>query len=96
MTKPKKPFPKMPRSVPPAAPVEDVAPIRVLTKIEVLALLGGISHVTLWDMIRRGAFPPAVVLGPEGGHRSKVGWIDAEVYRAIANMPRRMPKAVTP
>jgi hypothetical protein len=33
-----------------------------------------------------------VVLGPDTGHRSKMGWIDKEVYAWIANAPRRLPK----
>jgi predicted DNA-binding transcriptional regulator AlpA len=66
----------------------------MLTKQEVLAILG-ISHVTLWDWIRKGRFPEAVVLGPEGGNRTTQRWIDTEVYTAIANMPRRRLKSST-
>jgi predicted DNA-binding transcriptional regulator AlpA len=57
-----------------------------------LAILG-VSHVTLWDWIRKGRFPPPVVIGPDGGHRSKIGWVDHEVYAAINNAPRRRLRA---
>ncbi len=92
-----RPFPKPPKSVPPSAPVEATGPIKLLSKKEVLAVLG-VTNVTLWDWIRKGRFPAAVVVGPPDKHRSKIGWIDTEVYRAIANAPRRMPKGtkVTP
>ena len=97
--RPKKaPFPKPQKAVPLPAPVEVTDPIKkMFTKKELLALLG-VSHVTLWNWIRKGHFPEAVVLGPEGGHRSTQKWIDTEVYKAIANAPRRRPKGskVTP
>jgi predicted DNA-binding transcriptional regulator AlpA len=69
-------------------------PIRRLTKKEVLAIVG-ISHVTLWDWIRQGRFPAPVVIGPEGGARSTIGWIDTEVYNFMANSPRRHPRGST-
>jgi predicted DNA-binding transcriptional regulator AlpA len=77
--------------------VEVTGPIKLLTRQEVLKLVG-VSYATLWDWIRKGHFPAAVAIGPDGGHRSKIGWIDTEVYAAIANAPRRMPKGskVTP
>jgi predicted DNA-binding transcriptional regulator AlpA len=88
---PSRPFPKHIQAVPNSAPAEVSGPIKLLSKKEVLALLG-VSNVTLWDWIRKGHFPASVVIGPDGGHRSKQGWIDTEVYKAIANAPRRMPK----
>jgi len=48
--------------------------------------------VTLWHMIRRGSFPAARQFGPDGAHRATIGWIDSEVYEAIANAPRRFPR----
>ena len=95
--KTKPPFPKPRKGVLPSAKVEVNVPYKLLTKQEVLDLLG-VSHVTLWNWIRKGHFPEAVVLGPEGGHRSTQKWIDTEVYKAIANAPRRRPKGskVTP
>jgi predicted DNA-binding transcriptional regulator AlpA len=88
---PKKPFTKPQPSVPLAAPVRPTGPISILSKGEVLEILG-VSPVTLWCMIRRGSFPAPRQFGPEGTHRAKIGWIDSEVYEAIANAPRRFPK----
>ncbi len=64
----------------------------MLSKKEVMKIAGIGSYVTLWSMIRRGDFPPARQLGPDGGSHSKIGWIDVEVYEALANRPRRFPK----
>jgi len=89
--RPKKPFPKPRKAVPVSEPVAPTGPIKLLSKKEVLAIIG-VTNVTLWDWIRKGRFPAAVVIGPDGGHRSKQGWIDTEVYSAIANAPRRLPK----
>jgi predicted DNA-binding transcriptional regulator AlpA len=86
-----RPFPKHVPAVPLSAPVEVTGPFKLLSKKEVLAILG-VTSVTLWDWIKQGYFPAAVVVGPDGGHRSKQGWIDTEVYKAIANSPRRLPK----
>jgi predicted DNA-binding transcriptional regulator AlpA len=62
----------------------------MLTKQDVLDLVG-VSAVTLWSWIRQGIFPPAVVIGPEGGHRSTQRWIDYEVQNFLVNAPRRLP-----
>jgi predicted DNA-binding transcriptional regulator AlpA len=90
----RRPFPKPPRAVRPSAPVNVTGPITLLTKNAVLDILG-VSHVTLWDWIRKGHFPPARVIGPDCGQRSKLVWIESEVRSAIANAPRRMPKGST-
>jgi predicted DNA-binding transcriptional regulator AlpA len=70
---------------------------KMLNKKEVLDLVG-VSSVTLWDWIQKGIFPAAVVIGPEGGHRSTQRWIDHEVQTFLANAPRRRPRGsvVTP
>jgi predicted DNA-binding transcriptional regulator AlpA len=86
------PFPKPQPPVPVASPVEVSGPVRVLSKKEVLERLGGISHVTLWSWIKAGAFPPARVLGPGQGHRSRMGWLSTEVEQWLLNAPRRIPK----
>jgi predicted DNA-binding transcriptional regulator AlpA len=91
--KAKSSFPKPQRAIPPSAPVEATGPMRLLSKKQVLDLLG-VTHVTLWDWVRKGHFPAGVVLGPEGGHRTTMRWIDTEVYHAIANMPRRRGQQV--
>jgi predicted DNA-binding transcriptional regulator AlpA len=91
----KKPFPAIPKAVPVAELAAPTGPVKLLSKKEVRAICGNISEVTLWDWIRKGHFPPAIVIGPDGGGRSKIGWIDSEVYAAIANAPRRLPKGAT-
>jgi predicted DNA-binding transcriptional regulator AlpA len=83
------PFPK-PRSVKPSSPVKVMGPIKLISKKEVLAKLDGISNSTLWDYIRQGRIPPAVQIGPEGGNRSKIAWIESEVDEAIVKLPRRV------
>jgi predicted DNA-binding transcriptional regulator AlpA len=91
-------FPKLSKPVPIAEPVEVSGPVKLLSKKEVLAIVG-VCNVTLRSWIMAGRFPAPRVLGPpDGGHRSRMGWIDTEVYAAIANAPRRMPKGseVTP
>jgi predicted DNA-binding transcriptional regulator AlpA len=91
---PRKSFPKPPNAVPLPAHVKPTGPIKLLSKKDVLELIG-VSNVTLWSMIRRGDFPPARQLGPDGAQHSKIGWIDCEVYEVLANLPRRMPKGST-
>jgi predicted DNA-binding transcriptional regulator AlpA len=90
----KKPFPAMPKAVPVAEPATLTGPVKLLSKKQVLEIFG-VSHVTLRDWIRRGIFPPPVVLGPDGGGRSTIAWIDSEVYAHIANAPRRLPTGAT-
>lgn len=84
-------FPKPPPAVPLPTRVKATGPIRFLAKKEVLSLLG-VTNVTLWSMIQRGDFPAGRQLGPDGGRHSKIAWIDSEVYDAIANTPRRIPR----
>jgi len=88
---PSRPFP-MPSKPVPVAPVQVTGPVRLLSKQEVLALLPIKSPVSLWSWIRDGRFPAPRVIGKDGGHASRIGWIDAEVYAAIANAPKRLPK----
>jgi predicted DNA-binding transcriptional regulator AlpA len=85
------PFPKAAPPVPPAVPVEVSGPLKLLSKAEVLAILG-VSTVTLWDWVRKGHFPPGRVLGTGGGHRSRLVWVKTEVEAAVLNSPRRLPK----
>jgi predicted DNA-binding transcriptional regulator AlpA len=68
--------------------VKPTGPIKLLLKKEVLKKLR-ISNSTLWDYIRQGLIPPAVQIGPEGGNRSKIAWIESEIDEAIVKLPRR-------
>jgi prophage regulatory protein len=63
--------------------------IRLLSKGEVLAKVG-LSYVSIWKLIREGAFPRAVVIG--GG---KNAWLEHEVDAWIAALPRRRLKGQT-
>jgi predicted DNA-binding transcriptional regulator AlpA len=63
----------------------------MLTKKEVIALLPIRSHTSLWSWVRAGEFPAPRVIG-RGGRGSRLGWLDTEVYAAIANAPKRLPK----
>jgi prophage regulatory protein len=63
--------------------------IRLLSKAEMLAKVG-LSYVSVWKLIREGAFPRAVVIG--GG---KNAWLEHEVDAWIAALPRRRLKGQT-
>jgi predicted DNA-binding transcriptional regulator AlpA len=65
-----------------------------MTKAQVLERLQ-CSHVTLWDWVRKGKFPAPIVVGPDGGPRSKLYWIKSEVDDHIINSPRRLPRGST-
>jgi predicted DNA-binding transcriptional regulator AlpA len=66
--------------------------VRLLSLEEVMKATNVKSHVTLWTWIKEGHFPASRVIGKDGGHRSKRGWIDTEVYAHIANSPKRLPR----
>jgi predicted DNA-binding transcriptional regulator AlpA len=66
-------------------------PVKLLSKKEVLSILG-VSHVTLWNWITAGLFPQSREIGPPGGNRTKIGWLDTEVYSFLANAPKRKLK----
>jgi predicted DNA-binding transcriptional regulator AlpA len=98
VARPKKPpFPRPPKAVKPSKPVEVPGPVTLLTKKELLAKLR-VTNVTLWDWIRKGHFPAGRIIGPDGGSRSMMVWIESEVDNFITNAPRRLPKGslVTP
>jgi predicted DNA-binding transcriptional regulator AlpA len=63
--------------------------VRLLTKGEVLALIG-VSYPALWGWIRDGKFPAGRSIG--FGKRSHVAWVESEVAEWIANRPLRLPK----
>ena len=62
---------------------------RLLTKHQVLELLGGIAYSTLWGWMRDGLFPLALELGPPDGRSSTIAWDSNEVFGWIATRPRR-------
>ena len=61
---------------------------RLLTKAEVLALLG-VAYTTVFTWMREGQFPLSIELGPPGGRSTKIAWLADEVYAWIASRPRR-------
>jgi predicted DNA-binding transcriptional regulator AlpA len=67
----------------------DVPGQRLLSKADVLALLGIASYVTLYEWMRAGQFPLAIELGPPGGRSTKIAWLADEVHAWIASRPRR-------
>jgi predicted DNA-binding transcriptional regulator AlpA len=71
-------------------------PIKFLSKQEVLAIIG-VSSALLSEWIRDGHFPAARELGAKpGGNRTKIGWIDAEVYEWMRNTPQRSRENAVP
>ena len=52
---------------------------RLLTKAEVLALLG-VTYTTVFTWMREGRFPLSIELGPSGGRSTKIAWLADEVY----------------
>jgi predicted DNA-binding transcriptional regulator AlpA len=58
---------------------------RLLSKGDVLDKVG-LSYVSVWKLMREGAFPRSVVVG------GKVAWLEHEVDEFIAKLPRRRLK----
>jgi predicted DNA-binding transcriptional regulator AlpA len=54
---------------------------RFLCRDEVCEL-AGLSYVTIWDLIRRGAFPPARRIS-----RNRVAWLQSEVIAWMRSRP---------
>jgi predicted DNA-binding transcriptional regulator AlpA len=61
---------------------------RLLSKGDVLDKVG-LSYVSVWKLMREGAFPRSVVVG------GKVFWLEHEVDEFIAKLPRRRLKGQT-
>ena len=63
------------------------APVRLLTKAEVLHI-AGVSFPTLWSWMRAGKFPRARI-SAGGGSKSKSVWRSDEVEKWIDNLAVR-------
>jgi predicted DNA-binding transcriptional regulator AlpA len=74
----------------PAKVAPTVAPGRLLSREEVLAIVN-VSYPTLWWWVREKHFPAPKVLGLKG-KRGRIGWIESEVQAWILALPRRFPK----
>jgi prophage regulatory protein len=54
---------------------------RLLSRAQVCALVG-LSYGTVWDLIRRGAFPPARRIS-----RNRVAWLQSEILEWARTRP---------
>ena len=63
------------------------APVRLLTKAEVLHI-AGVSFPTLWSWMRAGKFPRARI-SAGGGSKSKSVWRSDEVEQWLDRLPVR-------
>ena len=64
----------------------DELPCRLLTRKQLLEIVP-FSYTTIWELMRRGAFPKALRIGAQ-----KVAWRDDEVRAWIDCRPRQQLK----
>ena len=62
---------------------------RLISKPQVLQLIGNPAYSTVWEWMRAGTFPLPIELGPPGGRSSMIAWYADEIHDWIANRPRR-------
>jgi len=62
---------------------------RLISKSQVLQLIGDPAYSTVWEWMRAGTFPLPIELGPPGGRSSMIAWYADEIVDWIANRPRR-------
>ena len=62
---------------------------RLISKPQVLQLIGDPAYSTVWEWMRAGTFPLPIELGPPGGRSSKIAWYADEIHDWIASRPRR-------
>ena len=67
-----------------------VGPRALLTKAQMLALLGDPAYSTVWGWMKDGYFPLAVELGPPNGRSTMIAWYADEIHAWIAKRPRRV------
>lgn len=53
---------------------------RIIRFPEVCKILGGVSRQTVYDMIKRGDFPPSFKITDKG---RAVGWLDSEIQEFL-------------
>ena len=61
----------------------------LISKPQVLQLIGDPAYSTVWEWMRAGTFPLPIELGPPGGRSSMIAWYADEIHDWIANRPRR-------
>ncbi len=64
-------------------------PRELLSKAQVLALVGGPVYSTIWGWMKDGQFPLPIELGPPNSRSTMIAWYADEVHQWIANRPRR-------
>ena len=72
---------------------ETVAPEparELLTKPQMLALLGDPAYSTVWGWMKDGFFPLPIELGPPNSRSTMIAWYADVVHAWIANRPRRI------
>jgi predicted DNA-binding transcriptional regulator AlpA len=62
---------------------------KLISKPQVLQLIGDPAYSTVWEWMRAGTFPLPIELGPPGGRSSMIAWYADEVDEWIAARPRR-------
>jgi predicted DNA-binding transcriptional regulator AlpA len=73
---------------PAARPPATGPPVRLMSKAEVLDLVG-CTYGSLWSWMKAGRFPLPIELGPPNGRSSKIAWLEHEITGWIASRPRR-------
>jgi predicted DNA-binding transcriptional regulator AlpA len=61
----------------------------LLSKSQMLALLGDPAYSTVWGWMRAGTFPLPIELGPPNSRSTMIAWYADEIHDWIANRPRR-------
>ena len=67
--------------------LDEGLPCRLLSRAALLAIVP-LSYTTIWEMIQRGEFPRAIVIGIQ-----KVAWRENEILEWIASRPQQVLKA---
>jgi predicted DNA-binding transcriptional regulator AlpA len=62
---------------------------QLLSKPQMLELIGNPAYSTVWQWMKDGHFPIPVELGPPDARTSLIAWRSAEVYEWLATRPRR-------
>ncbi len=55
---------------------------RIIRFPEICRILGGVSRQTVYDMIKRGDFPPSFKITQQG---RAVGWLESEVKEFLSS-----------
>jgi predicted DNA-binding transcriptional regulator AlpA len=61
----------------------------LLSKPQMLEVIGSPAYSTVWGWMKDGYFPLPIELGPPDGRTSLIAWRASEVYEWLATRPRR-------